>query len=73
MRTEPITKKQVNLLRKKLSGTQKNINWNKIDYDKGRGVINKKKYCLWTTDGSRIDISVSGKGITVSKSERNDL
>ena len=62
----------LNLLRKKLAGVQKNIDWSKIDYDKGRGVINKKKYCLWTTDGYRIDISVSARGINVSKSERKD-
>ncbi|MFW6309074.1 MAG: hypothetical protein ACOC1S_03565 [bacterium] len=72
MRTEPITKKQINLLRKKLSGVNKNIDWNKIDYNFGRGVINKTKYCLWTEDGYRIDISVTARGITVSQSERKD-
>ena len=72
MRTEPITKKQVKSLRKKLAGTQKSIDWNKIDYDVGRGIVSSKKYCLWTDEGYRIDISVNNSGITVSQSERKD-
>ncbi len=72
MKTEPITKAQVKSLRKTLAGMQRKINWNRIDYDVGRGVINKTKYCLWTDEGYRIDISVKDGGITVSQSERKD-
>jgi len=72
MRTEPITKKQVKSLRKTLAGVKKKIDWNKIDYDVGRGVINRTKYCLWTKEGYRIEISVKNSGIVVSQSERKD-
>ena len=33
MKTKPITKKQVDSLRKTLAGTKKNIKWKDIDYD----------------------------------------
>lgn len=72
MKIEPITKKQVKQLRKKLSGVKRSIDWNKIDYDVGRGVINRTKYCLWTEEGYRIEISVKRGGIVVSQSERKD-
>ena len=72
MRTEPIIKKQVKSLRKTLAGVKKKIDWDKIDYDVGRGVINKTKYCLWTKEGNRIEISVKSRGIVVSQSERKD-
>lgn len=72
MKTQPITKEQIDSLRKTLSGTKKNIKWKDIDYEVGRGIINKKKYCLWTNEGYRIDISVTSQGIKVSQSERKD-
>lgn len=72
MKTKPITKEQINSLRKTLAGTKKNIKWKDIDYDVGRGIINKEKYCLWTKQGYRIDISVTNKGVVVSQSERKD-
>lgn len=72
MKTEAITKKQVNSLRKTLAGTKKTVDWKDIDYDVGRGIINKTKYCLWTNEGYRIDISVKKSGIVVSQSERKD-
>ena len=72
MRTEDITKEQVKSLRKSLAGAQKKIDWKDIDYDVGRGIINKTKYCLWTNEGYRIDISVKAGGVVVSQSERKD-
>ena len=72
MKTEKITKKQVKSLRKSLAGTKKKIDWNRIDYEVGRGIISKTKYCLWTDEGYRIDISVKKRGIVVSQSERKD-
>lgn len=72
MKTEPISKEQVKLLRKSLGGIKRNIDWDKIDYNVGRGIVNKTKYCLWTIDGNRIEISVTGKGIVVSQSKRED-
>lgn len=72
MKTATITKKQVNSLKKTFAGTKKNIDWKKIDYDVGRGIISKTKYCLWTTQGYRIDISVKKKGVVISQSERKD-
>ncbi len=73
MKTEPVTKKQILSLRKTLAGIglKKKIDWDRIDYDVGRGIVNKKKYCLWTDEGYRIDISVGG-GIVVSQSKRKD-
>lgn len=72
MKTEPISKEQVISLRKALTGIKKSIDWDKIDYAVGRGIVNKTKYCLWTVDGNRIDISVTGRGIVVSQSKRED-
>lgn len=74
MRTEAITKEQVLSLRKTLAGVglRKKIDWDGIDYNVGRGIINKTKYCLWTVEGYRIDISVKGGGIVVSQSQRKD-
>jgi len=72
MKTKPITKEQINSLRKTLAGTKKNIKWKDIDYDVGRGIISNEKYCLWTKEGYRIDISVTNKGVVVSQSERKD-
>ncbi|MFP4662492.1 MAG: hypothetical protein ACLFPF_09885 [Halanaerobiales bacterium] len=72
MRIEAITREQVMSLRKTLSGVKKTIEWDKIDYELGRGVVNKTKYCLWTTEGKRIEISVTGRGINISQSERED-
>lgn len=72
MRTEPFSKEQLIALRKSLAGIKKSIDWDEIDYEVGRGVVNKTKYCLWTVNGNRIEISVTGRGITVSQSKRED-
>ena len=72
LKTEKITQKQVESLKKTLSGVKKKIEWQKIDYEVGRGIIKKNKCCLWTNEGYRIDISIKGKNIVVSQSERKD-
>ncbi|MFW6022788.1 MAG: hypothetical protein ACOCQW_04655 [Halanaerobiaceae bacterium] len=72
MKTLPITKEQILSLRKKLAGAKKKIDWDNIDYNVGRGIISKTKYCLWTIDGYRVDISVTGMNIIISQSERKD-
>ncbi|MFN2364044.1 MAG: hypothetical protein ABR596_07090 [Halarsenatibacteraceae bacterium] len=72
MRTEPISKEQVKGVQKSLSASKKKISWNDIDYDVGRGVISKTKYCLWTEEGYRIEISVSGGKVTISQWDRKD-
>lgn len=72
MRTEPISKEQVKGVQKSLSASKKKISWNDIDYDVGRGVISKTKYCLWTKEGYRIEISVSGGNVTISQWDRKD-
>jgi len=72
MKTESITKEQVLTLRKALAGVKKKIDWDNIDYNVGRGIVNKKKYCLWTKEGYRIEFSVKGRSILVSQSERKD-
>ncbi len=72
MKTAKITKEQVKSLKKSLAGVNKNIDWQNIDYEVGRGIIKKNKYCLWTTDGYRIDVSIKGTNIVVSQSERKD-
>ncbi|MFW6035855.1 MAG: hypothetical protein ACOCRZ_06330 [Halothermotrichaceae bacterium] len=72
MKTEAISKEQVKSLRKTLAGVKKSIDWDKIDYKVGRGIVNKTKYCLWTVEGYRISISVTGRGVVVSQSKRKD-
>ncbi|MBF8437286.1 hypothetical protein I0Q91_09365 [Halanaerobiaceae bacterium Z-7014] len=72
MRTEPISKEQVKKLQKSLSASQKKISWNDIDYDVGRGVISRTKYCLWTEEGYRIEISVKSRQVTISQWDRKD-
>jgi len=72
MKTAPITREQVKSLKTTLAGVRKKIDWNRIDYEVGRGIVSKEKYCLWTDEGYRIDISVKGRGIVVSQSERKD-
>jgi hypothetical protein len=75
MKTKKVTKDQVKSLRKALGGvgSRKKIDWNKIDYNVGRGVISDKKYCLWTDEGFKITVSVfKDGGIAVSQSKRKD-
>lgn len=72
MRIEPVSKEQVKAVQKSLSASKKKISWNDIDYDVGRGVISRTKYCLWTKEGYRIEISVKSGQVTISQWERKD-
>ncbi|MFW6029520.1 MAG: hypothetical protein ACOCRO_04630 [Halanaerobiales bacterium] len=72
MKIESISKEQIKSLRKTLAGIKKKIDWDEIDYDAGRGVVSKTKYCLWTKKGYRIEISVQGRGVIVTQTERKD-
>lgn len=75
LETEPITKEQVLSLRKAINsrGSEIIIDWEKIDYEVGRGILDDKNHCLWTTDGYRIEVNVLDTGgLIISQSEEVD-
>lgn len=72
MKTEPVTKQQVKSLRKALYslGSEIVIDWEKIDYEVGRGVIGEKEHCLWTKEGKRINVNIGDHGTIIVKQSK---
>lgn len=63
IQTEPMTALQVGALRL-AAGFAANliVNFNDIDYSKGRGILSGLDRCMWTRKGHRITINVSSDG-----------
>jgi len=55
---ESFTKNQVRALIRCLGLGAMLMDWDKLDYEVGRGILEGESRCLWTTDGHRITITV---------------
>ena len=55
-RFEPVTQRQVSALAQALGLGAMVLDLGKVDYEIGRGVLNGRERCMWTTDGKRITI-----------------
>ena len=63
MNTEPLSQSQVTAIRRLLGfGANILIDFNSIDYTKGRGVLDGQSRCMWTKKGQRITIDVASDG-----------
>lgn len=62
MLREAVTKKQVEHLARFLGIGAMLIDFDKIDYSMGRGILEGSNRCLWTKAGQRITISLSSDG-----------
>lgn len=63
MNTEPLSQFQVTAIRRLLGfGANIIIDFNSIDYTKGRGVLGGQNRCMWTKKGQRITIDVASDG-----------
>mgnify|MGYP001593388662 FL=1 len=49
-------KKKIKKLKKRNYLGSEIIDWNNIDFSAGKGILNDKDRCYWTTNGNRISI-----------------
>ncbi|MDD5353232.1 MAG: hypothetical protein PHS93_08750 [Candidatus Omnitrophica bacterium] len=69
---ESVTKDQVSSIVKCLGFGAMIINWNDIDYEFGRGVLEGYDRCLWTKKGHRITIAADPRRQTIIASESKE-
>lgn len=73
MKTEPVTRDQVNSLIRALGFGAMVCDFGNIDYTRGRGVLDGTDRCLWTKKGHRITVGlITGGGIVASQSKDPD-
>ena len=73
MKTERVLKVQVEALKLLIGIGAAIIDWDNIDYDIGRGILEGDDRCLWTKDGDRITIEITRDGgLLVSRANGPD-
>lgn len=70
IKTEPVTKEQVNAIRRALGIGAILMDWD-IDYEIGRGLLGGIDRCLWSKKGFRITILIDWTGLLLA-SQGND-
>lgn len=68
--TEQVTVTQVVALVKTLGLGAMICDFAKVDYTRGRGILEGDDRCLWTTDGKRITISLTSDGGMITSQTR---
>lgn len=72
MKMEPLHKKQTDALRDALGPSAMMINWDIVDFERGRENLGGDGRRFWLTDGTRIDVHFDDLTQTIAVSVFSD-